>query len=50
MAGMMAYMLGGFAAWLVASTALGIIVGKILAAHETPWAPDARKPSTRRAA
>jgi hypothetical protein len=48
---MLAYLLGGFAAWLVASTALGIVVGKIIAAHErTPWVPDARQRSTRRAA
>jgi hypothetical protein len=48
---MLAYMLGGFAAWLVASTAFGIFVGNIIAAHErAPWVPDIRQPSTRRVA
>jgi hypothetical protein len=48
---MLAHLLVGFGAWLGASTVLGIVVGKMIAAHErSPWVPDARQPSTRRAA
>jgi len=41
------------AIWFAASLVLGIFIGRLIAAHErssTPWAPNARKPTSRRTA
>lgn len=46
------YLAAGLGVWFVAALGLGVILGKLISAHERsePWAVDATKPSTPRAA
>jgi hypothetical protein len=49
---MLTYLLAGLGIWFVAALGLGIVLGKLISAHErsTQWADDVRKPSAPRAA
>jgi hypothetical protein len=48
----MAHVLMGLALWFVASVVLGIVVGRLIAAHErsSAWGSDRESPGTTRAA